>query len=821
MPRTRKTEEQKPREPEIITQQSVEEVLRDSMVPYAEYVIMDRALPRVEDGLKPVQRRILYTMMELSNTPDKPHKKSARVAGDCMGKYHPHGDSSIYDAMVRMAQDFVMRAPLVDGHGNFGSIDGDSAAAMRYTEVRMAPLATELLRDIEKDTVPFRLNFDDTLKEPDLLPGRFPNLLVNGAMGIAVGLATSIPTHNLGEVIKGVIAQIDKPGISTKELMTYIPAPDFPTGGIITNPGDLEEIYETGRGRLTIRSRCDVEELPGGRAQIVIHEIPYQVNKAAMHEKIQTLVQKHRDILGGVGEIRDESDRNGLRAVIELRRGADSEKILQYLYRYSDLQVNFGVNMVAIADGKPRLLSLKEINRHYIAHQERVVTARVQFDLERAEEREHILQGLYIAIQNIDEVVKIIKNSASTREAQRALMKRFDLTSVQAQAILDMRLARLTSLEVEKILEELEELGKLISRYRGILRSRRKLMEVIKNELTEISKKYADRRRTVLKDLSGEEPVSASDFIQVEDVRVTLTRNGYVKRMSEKTYQRSARDQIMEDLTSDDAPLACLQTTTAQKLFLFTASGLMLQVNVSDLPEGRWKDKGTALITLNGGFAKGDRLVAAFAYENWPEKGDLIFLTRQGMGKKTPAAEYLTRNRKLVACTVKEEDEVLSVEWARRGTGLVLVSRAGMSLMTRHSQIPGQGRATRGVKIMALEDGDELLFAAQTDPEQELSLITNAGYGKRISCMTLSGQNRGGKGSRVIMFNKNGSNGTGLTCAFVTDEKSRICVGMKDGESLVLKAQELVLERPDGRGNPTGIMVVLGNEIINAFVCLE
>ncbi len=821
MPRKKTAGQQPPAKPEIIVQQPMEEVMRDSMIPYAEYVIMDRALPRVEDGLKPVQRRILYTMMELGNTPDKPHKKSARVAGDAMGKYHPHGDSSIYDAMVRMAQDFVMRAPLVDGHGNFGSIDGDSAAAMRYTEVRMAPLALELLRDIDKETVPFSLNFDDTLKEPDILPGRFPNLLVNGAMGIAVGLATSIPPHNLGETVRAVIAQMDKPDITTRELMQYLPAPDFPTGGIIVNPGDLEAAYETGRGRIAVRSRCEIEELAGGRSQIVIHEIPYQVNKAAMLEKIQRLSQERKDALGGIGDIRDESDRNGLRAVIELKKGADAQKILQYLYKYSDLQVNFGVNMVAIADGKPRQLPLKEINRYYIAHQEKVVTLRTRYDLERAEEREHILEGLYIAIQNIDEVIAIIKASPSTREAQKALMKRFDLTSVQAQAILDMRLARLTALEVDKIVAELEAVRKQITRLKAILKSHKKLMEVIKSELTEIAKRYDTPRRTSIEDTAGEESFNPEDYIVVEDVRVTVTRAGYVKRMAEKAYQRSNRETGMEDLAADDGPLCCLEATTAQRLYLFTSGGAMLQIPVSELPEGRWRDKGTALFALHNGFAKGERVVAAFVYEAWPEKGELLFITKGGMGKKSAAADYVTRMRKLTACAVKDGDELVAVEWIRRGAGLVLLSRKGMALMTRHSQIPVQGRATRGVKAMALEGDDEILLATQLEPEGEIALITDAGYGKRLPYMAFSAQNRGGKGMRAVAFYKNGANGRALACALPVAPHSRLQVEMASGEKVLLAAGELPAEKLEGRGAPTGIMVVLGNEIVNGFACLD
>lgn len=817
----RKKADDMPQLLEVIVQQPMEEVMRDSMIPYAEYVIMDRALPRVEDGLKPVQRRILYTMMELSNTPDKPYKKSARVAGDAMGKYHPHGDTSIYDAMVRMAQDFIMRAPLVDGHGNFGSIDGDSAAAMRYTEVRLTPLALELLRDIDKETVPYSLNFDDTLKEPNVLPGRFPNLLVNGAMGIAVGLATSIPPHNLGEAIRAVIAQIDKPDITIEELMQVMPAPDFPTGGIIVDSGGMIDAYRTGRGRVTIRAKCEIEELPGGKSQIVIHEIPYQVNKASMLEKIQHLSQERKDALGAIGDIRDESDRNGLRAVIEIKKGGDAPKILQYLYKYSDLQVNFGVNMVAIADGKPRQLSIIDMNRYYIAHQEQVVTLRTRYDLERAEEREHILEGLLIAIANIDEVIAIIRGSASTKDAQHALMKRFDLTSVQAQAILDMRLARLTALEVGKLEQELAAVRKEIARLRVILKSHKKLLDVIKGELTDIMKAYDTPRRTQIEGESALEAFNPEDYVVVEDTRVTITRQGYVKRIAEKTYARSNRETGMEDLQADDAPLACLRATTAQKLYLFTGTGNMLQLAVSDLAEGRWKDKGTALFTLHNGFTKGERIIAAFVYDEWPQQGELIFITRDGMGKKSAAADYTTRMRKLTACAVKEGDELIAVQWVEKGAGLVLISAGGMALMTRHSQIPMQGRATRGVKVMDLEEGDRVLLATQMDTSDQIAVITDAGYGKRLPYMAFSAQNRGGKGMKAVGFYKNGANGRKIVHAVCIKTPTKLEVHMASDEIYRLNPDDFPAEKLDGRGAPTDIMVVLGNEIILCFECLE
>ena len=458
-------------DPSRILDINMEDVMHNSMMPYAEHVILERALPRVEDGLKPVQRRILYTMMELGTTPDKPHRKCARIVGDCLGKYHPHGDSSVYGALVHMAQDFSMRCPMVDGHGNFGSIDGDGAAAMRYTEARMTPLAMEMLRDIEKDTVPFRLNFDDTLKEPDMLPARFPNLLVNGANGIAVGLATNIPTHNLGEAVRAVIAQMENPDITLDELMKILPGPDFPTGGVLLCNEEIRRGYETGKGKLTLRARVNIEDGPSGRKLLVITEIPYQINKAAMLEKIQKLSEDKKVALGGIYDIRDESDRTGMRAVIELKRDVDPLRTLSYLYKYSDLQVTFGVNMVAIVGGKPKQLSLKELIASYIDYQKQVVTRRTEYELKQAKARAHVLEGLMIALDNLDEVIALIRASKSPKEARIGLMERFALTEIQAQAILDMRLQRLTNLEVEALRKEYADILKLIARLEVILKS--------------------------------------------------------------------------------------------------------------------------------------------------------------------------------------------------------------------------------------------------------------------------------------------------------------------------------------------------------------
>ena len=591
--------------------------MHDSMIPYAEHVILERALPRVEDGLKPVQRRILYTMLELGNTPDKPHRKCARIVGDCLGKYHPHGDTSVYDAMVRMAQDFNMRAPLVDGHGNFGSVDGDSAAAMRYTEARMAPLAMELLRDLEKDTVPFSLNFDDTLKEPDMLPGRFPNLLVNGASGIAVGLATNIPTHNLGESIDAVIAVLDDPNISLDALMQILPAPDFPTGGQLLATEEIRKAYETGRGRLLLRAKVHVEDLPSGKKNLVVTELPYQVNKSALLEKILKLSEEKKGILSAISDIRDESDRTGMRAVIELKRDADAEKVLRHLYRVSDLQVTFGVNMVAIADGKPM--------RRYIAHQKNVVARRTKYDLDQAKAREHILEGLMIAVDNLDAVIALIRAAKNPKEAREGLMEKFALTQAQAQAILDMRLQRLTGLEILALRKEYAEVQRTVARLEGILHSEKKLLRVIREELSDIRDRYADPRRT---ELVQEESLPAQEEreeVPADPCYVLRTRLGYLKRLSPKFYAKKEE--------SEDAPEEVLSLKTDDKLLFFTSLGFCYTICADQIPECRMKDRGIAPAGLLAGLEKEERVLRVLPRDLACET--LLFVTRAGLVKRT------------------------------------------------------------------------------------------------------------------------------------------------------------------------------------------
>ncbi|MCK5128828.1 MAG: DNA gyrase subunit A [Clostridiales bacterium] len=805
---------------ETIIKSSMVEVMHDSMMPYAEYVVMERALPRVEDGLKPVQRRILYTMRELSNTPDKPHKKSARITGDTMGKYHPHGDTSIYEAMVRMAQPFSVREMLVDGHGNFGSIDGDRAAAMRYTEVRMAPLALEMLRDIEKDTVPFSYNFDDTLKEPDMLPGRYPNLLVNGAMGIAVGLATNMAPHNLGEVIDGVCAQIDNPNITTEGLMEHIKGPDFPTGGYIIGSDGIKDAYEKGKGRVIMRAKATIEKANAGKQNIVITEIPYQVNKASMLEKILKTTLSKKGILTGISDIRDESDREGMRAVIEVKKDADANKILQYLYKYSDLQSSFNVNAVAIADGKPRLLNLKEIIAYYIKHQVEVVTRRTRYDLERAEAREHILLGLKIAIENIDEVIAIIKKSPSPNEAKRRLMQRFELTGLQAQAILDMRLARLTALEVEKVETELAELKKLITKLKSILRSKAKLMNVIKKELEEIKKRYNNARRTRIVKSEDKQLPSAEDFVLVEDVYVSLTRDGYIKQMAEKTYIRSQRETLIDDLANMDVPILLTKTTTAHYLLIFTSIGNAYRLPCQEIVAGKWSAKGNHLSTLIHGFDVEERIVGTLLYNKLPTVGKIMFITKHGMAKSTEIEEFDVRNKKVVACGLKSGDAVVSVNLVKRGENILLITKKGMSLCMRQAQISAMGRAAKGVKAMTLSPDDEILFAQPLNEEGEVMIVTETGYAKRVLALDYIPQNRGGKGVRTMNFTGSGSNGSRIIGVVYITLAKDLVFELKNKEIARINSEEISIQTPFSKGKPY-VNAVMGNDVVKCYMHLD
>ena len=583
-----------------IIYKSMSEVLHESMIPYTESVVLDRALPRVEDGLKPVQRRILYSMIELGVTPDKPHRKSARIVGDCLGKYHPHGDSSVYDAMCRMAQDWVLRAPLVDGHGNFGSTDGDSPAAMRYTEARLTPLALELMRDLDKDTVRWSLNFDDQLKEPEMLPGRFPNLLVNGASGIAVGVATNIPPHNLGETIDGVVAYINNPNIKIEELIKIIKAPDFPTGAlIISQDGGLEQAYKTGKGKITIRAKVGIEKA-GEKTNLVITEIPYQVNKALLLQKIAEVKEANKEKLSGITEIRDESDSHGTRAVIRLKKDSNPQKILEYLFKSTNLQISFGINMVAIADGKPKLMNLLEIVSYYAQYQREIIVRRTKFDLNVAKERAHIVEGLLVAIKNIDEVIKIIKKSASVSEAKQKLKDKFGFSDRQVQAILDMKLSRLVHLEIEKLEEELKELKAKIAEYERILSSKKAQFDIVKKELLEIKKAYNSPRKSVI---NGNENIKLVDLDKEEEEPVKnyvfgISAGGTIKKVSTKNYAMSQKT-IGENTTINDIPKQVETFSSNDTLLVLTSCGNAVKMPVKDFKECKWRDKGSNLMSID------------------------------------------------------------------------------------------------------------------------------------------------------------------------------------------------------------------------------
>ncbi|MDL2235203.1 DNA topoisomerase 4 subunit A [Christensenellaceae bacterium OttesenSCG-928-L17] len=787
---------------ETIILQNMDDVMHHSMMPYAEHVILERALPRVEDGLKPVQRRILYTMLELGLSPDKPHRKSARIVGDALGKYHPHGDSSVYDAMVRMAQWFNMRAPLVDGHGNFGSIDGDCAAAMRYTEARMTPLAMELLRDLEKDTIDYTLNFDDTLQEPVLLPGRFPNLLVNGASGIAVGLATNIPPHNLGECVSAVVAQINNPDISLDELMQHIPCPDFPTGGLLLSSPEIRTAYETGRGKLTMRAKTHFETAKNGKKLIVITELPYQVNKSNMLEKILAVTQEKKLLFAGVADIRDESDRTGIRAVIELKKDADEEKILNYLFKYSDMQCTFGVNIVAIANGKPQQMGLKEILSHYIRHQREVLTRRTRHDLENAQKREHVLAGLMIAIDNLDEVIALIRKSKTPKIAREGLMERFSLSEVQAQAILDLRLQRLTNLELLTIKEEHAELQRKIKEYRAILASEQKLMQLVCTELQEVGDRHNTPRRTALVQGDAEIQVDASALKVVEDVVITLYEGLRARRVPARGYQPPAN--------GDEAPLFTFHTRTDQALRLFTNKGNCLSLSVEALAETRGTARPNNLAALLA-FDADESIVAAFEESN---DGWYYFFTTQGYVKCTAAAQYATRNKRIAAIAVKDGDEVLSVQTAMEDS-VLLISKKGMGIRFLRDTIPEMGRVSAGVKCMKLEADDAVCAAMQVSDEGEILVLSDRGYAKRSLLFDYDIQGRNGKGLKTFDFKKNGSNGTSIAAAFYVREPFQFVTRQRHGTLQTFHTEEVRIEARASKGSLL-VLVMLDDDVLSA-----
>ena len=783
---------------EQIVQKSMEEVMHDSMMPYSEYVILERALPRVEDGLKPVQRRILYTMQELGNTADKPHRKCARIVGDCLGKFHPHGDTSVYDALARMAQPFVMRAPLVDGHGNFGSIDGDSPAAMRYTEARMTELAQVLLQDIDKDTVGFHLNFDDTQKEPDVLPGRFPNLLVNGASGIAVGLATSIPPHNLAEVVAGVEAQIDNPNITTEELMRHIPAPDFPTGGVLAADAELLEAYRTGRGKLKLRAKVDIEPASGGKTLLVISEIPYQVNKSAMLEKILRLSEEKKSLLSGINDIRDESDRQGMRAVIELKRDADPEKVLNVLYKYSDLQVTFGVNMVAIAQGKPVQLGLRDIIGHYIRHQKDVVARRTRFELEQCEARAHVLEGLIVAVDNLDEVIRLIRASKTPAEARDRLVERFNLTKIQAQAILDMRLQRLTNLEILTLRREYDDIQKRVARLRGILASEKKLLGVIKEELRQIREKFADERRTKLVE-SFDQIVIEEEAPVADEATVVVTRTGFVRRFARKSAEKA--------LEGVEPPRVHFDAMTDEKALFFTDAGNCYPVAVSQIPECRPRDRGLPLGGLLAGLERDEAFVGAILPgKDWA--GEATLVTQGGLIKRVALSDLNVRKSRYAAIGLKPGDRLAAVLPPTQEPGLLVVTRQGMAIHFALSEVSLLGRTAAGVKAVQLSPDDRVIACFAHNGEGEALIVTDRGYMKRCLLIDFDRQARGGKGLKAVTFLKNGMNGACVVAALPVRMPYEFVVFQAGGAQSAFNTEDVPIETRAGKGQPYVLVVM-------------
>ena len=765
----------------------LETEMKTSFIAYAMAVIINRALPDVRDGLKPVHRRILYDMNELGMTPDKPTRKSARLVGDVLGKFHPHGDSSVYEAMVRLAQDFNMRYTLVEGQGNFGSVDGDGAAAMRYTEARMSKISTYMLADIEKDTVDFMPNFDETLMQPTVLPSRFPNLLVNGSSGIAVGMATNIPPHNLGEVIDGAICLIDHPDAGLDELMEHIKGPDFPTGGIILGRTGIREAYYTGRGKITVRSRTEIEEMPNNRQRIVVTEIPYGVNKARLVEKIAELV--HEKKLEGISDIRDESDRKGMRIVIELKRDVQSQVVLNFLYKHTQLQDTFGAIMLALVDGQPKVLSLRDMLYYYIKHQEEVLTRRTRYDLDKSLARAHILEGLLKALDNIDEIVQIIRSSKDPGEAKAVMMERFEFSDKQAQAILDMRLARLTGLERDKLLQEYEELERTIEYLRSLLADRDKMMGVLKDELTEIKNKFGDKRRSELSVIDGE--IDVADLIAVDDMVVTLTHFGYVKRLSKSTYRAQNRGgKGVSGMTTREEDYAeNIRTINSHDdVMFFTNLGRVYTLKCYEIPECSRTARGTAIVNLLQ-LSPGEKVTTMIPMPEAEDGKCLIMATRNAVIKKTMLSEFRhLRKSGLIAIVLNEGDELVGVEECMDGQELMLGTRGGRAIRFNERLVRAMGRASHGVRSMRLDEGDVVTDMCVVEEGALVLNISENGYGKRSDPEDYRETNRGGKGVTAMkLTDKTGP----MVCQLMVHEDEDIILITDDGTIIRTAASEI------------------------------
>ncbi len=755
----------------------IEDEMKNSYIDYAMSVIVMRALPDVRDGLKPVHRRILYAMHEAGMTPNKPYKKSARIVGEVLGKYHPHGDSSVYDASVRLAQDFSTRYLLVDGHGNFGSVDGDSAAAMRYTEVRMSRVAAEMLADIEKDTVDFVPNYDESLKEPTVLPAKIPNLLVNGSSGIAVGMATNIPPHNLGEVVDGLVMMIDDPEVSIQELMMAIKGPDFPTGGLILGREGIKSAYLTGRGSVKMRAQARVERMSNGKNRIIVTEIPYQVNKAKLVETIANLVRDK--VIDGITDLRDESDRTGMRVVIELRRDVNADVVLNQLYKHTQLQDSFGVNMLALVDGRPRVLNLQEVLRLYLAHQKDVITRRTQFELEKARARAHILEGLKIALDNLDAVIATIRRSQTVDIARTALMDGFYLSEKQSQAILDMRLQRLTGLERAKIEQEYKDIMETIELLESILADEHKVMNIIKEELLDVKKRFGDDRRTVI--TSDVSKLEVEDLIAVEDVVITITHQGYIKRLNIDTYRsqkRGGRGVTGMGTKEEDFVVHLFVATTHHNILFFTNRGRVYRLKAYEIAEASRTAKGTAVVNLLP-LEQNEKITAVIPIKEFAEKRFLFMATRKGIVKKTELTEFDTaRKGGLIAINLDEDDDLIDVKLTNGEQHIILGTRDGMAIHFAEKEVRVMGRTAHGVKGISLDDGDVVVGVDVVKPDNEVLTVSEEGYGKRTLVREYRTQSRGGKG--VINLK-------------VTEKTGKV-VGLK----LVRPGQELMLITSDG-----------------------
>ncbi|MFP7733945.1 DNA gyrase subunit A [Priestia aryabhattai] len=740
-----------------IREVNISQEMRASFLDYAMSVIVSRALPDVRDGLKPVHRRILYAMNDLGMGSDKPYKKSARIVGEVIGKYHPHGDSAVYETMVRMAQDFSYRYMLIDGHGNFGSVDGDAAAAMRYTEARMSKVSMELLRDINKDTIDYQDNYDGSEREPIVLPARFPNLLVNGSAGIAVGMATNIPPHQLGEVIDGVLAVSQDPDITIAELMEIIPGPDFPTAGQILGRSGIRKAYETGKGSIIVRAKVEIEEQSNGKQTIIVHELPYQVNKAKLIEKIAELARDKK--IDGITDLRDESDRSGMRIVIEVRRDANANVLLNNLYKQTSLQTSFGINTLALVDGQPKVLNLKQCLQYYLDHQVVVIRRRTEFELRKAEARAHILEGLKIALDNLDAVIALIRGSQTTDIAREGLMTQFSLSEKQAQAILDMRLQRLTGLEREKIEAEYQSLLALIAELKAILADEEKVLEIIREELTEVKERFNDGRRTEIVS-GGAEIIEDEDLIPRQDIVISLTHNGYIKRLPVSTYKsqrRGGRGIQGMNTNEDDFVEHLLTTSTHDTILFFTNKGKVYRTKGYEIPEYGRTAKGIPIINLLE-VDKGEWVNAIIRVDEFVDDWYLFFTTKQGISKRTPLSSFENiRNSGLIALNLREEDELISVKLTDGKRDMVIGTKKGMLIRFNENDVRSMGRTATGVKGITLDSEDEVIGMEILEEQSDILIVTKNGYGKRTPIEEYRVQTRGGKGLRTCnITDKNG-----------------------------------------------------------------